>query len=94
MCALEASNGLSPTKRIIAMFPPCRHSEDLRKAANGMIKVNDVTVRELATAPARGHRHRYHADRPEALDLMDPRLTRRCAAPTARRNSRWCGWNA
>ena len=51
MCALEASNGLSPTKRIIAMFPPCRHSEDLRKAVNGMIKINDVTVRNSQLPP-------------------------------------------
>lgn len=43
--AVRSLKRLSPTKRIIAVFPPRRHSEDLRKAANGMIKINDVTVR-------------------------------------------------
>ena len=33
------------------MFPPCRHSEDLRKAANGMIKIYDVAVRNSQLPP-------------------------------------------
>ena len=49
--AVRSLKRLSPTKRIIAVFPSRRHSEDLRKAANGMIKISDVTVRNSQLPP-------------------------------------------
>ena len=49
--AVRSLKRLDPGKRVIAVFPPRRHSEDLRKAANGMIKINDVTVRNSQLPP-------------------------------------------
>ena len=49
--AVRSLKRLNPGKRVIAVFPPRRHSEDLRKAANGMIKINDVTVRNSQLPP-------------------------------------------
>jgi len=49
--AVRSLKRLNPGKRVIAVFPPRRHSEDLRKAANGMIKIYDVTVRNSQLPP-------------------------------------------
>ncbi|MGH3927896.1 MAG: hypothetical protein ACRDTT_34385, partial [Pseudonocardiaceae bacterium] len=43
--AVRSLKRVRPGKRVIAVFPPRRHSEELRKAADSMIKVNDVSVR-------------------------------------------------
>lgn len=35
---------LCPDKRIIVMFPPCRSSDELRRAANGYFNINEKTL--------------------------------------------------
>jgi uncharacterized LabA/DUF88 family protein len=49
--AVRSLKRVSPGKRVIAVFPPRRHSEDLRKAADGMIKINDVSIRNSQLPP-------------------------------------------
>ncbi|MGH3931651.1 MAG: hypothetical protein ACRDTF_16955 [Pseudonocardiaceae bacterium] len=43
---------VSRGKRIIVVFPPRRHSEDLRKATDGMVKINDVSIRNSQLPPS------------------------------------------
>jgi hypothetical protein len=49
--AVRSLKRVNPGKRVIAVFPPRRHSEDLRKAADGMIKINDVSIRNSQLPP-------------------------------------------
>lgn len=43
--AVRSLKRVCPAKRVIAVFPPRRHSEDLRKAVDSMFKINDVSLR-------------------------------------------------
>ncbi len=49
--AVRSLKRVDPGKRVIAVFPPRRHSEDLWKAADGMIKINDVSIRNSQLPP-------------------------------------------
>ncbi len=49
--AVRSLRRVSPGKRIIAVFPPRRHSEDLRKATDGLVKINDVSLRNSQLPP-------------------------------------------
>jgi uncharacterized LabA/DUF88 family protein len=49
--AVRSLKRVSASKRIIAVFPPRRHSEDLRKATDGLVKINDVSIRNSQLPP-------------------------------------------
>jgi uncharacterized LabA/DUF88 family protein len=49
--AVRSLKRISAGKRIIAVFPPRRHSEDLRKATDGLVKINDVSLRNSQLPP-------------------------------------------
>lgn len=43
--AVRETKSLSPEKRIIAAFPPKRHSADLKRAVDGYVSIGDDKVR-------------------------------------------------
>ncbi|HEU5474437.1 MAG TPA: NYN domain-containing protein [Actinophytocola sp.] len=43
--AVRATKRLRPEKRIIAAFPPSRHSADLRREADGFVHIGDDKIR-------------------------------------------------
>jgi len=49
--AVRSLKRVNASKRIIAVFPPRRHSEDLRKATDGLVKINDVSIRNSQLPP-------------------------------------------
>lgn len=49
--AVRSLKRVSASKRIIAVFPPQRHSEELRKATDGLVKINDVSIRNSQLPP-------------------------------------------
>lgn len=44
--AVRSVKRVSPTKRVIAVFPPKRRSEELLKMTDGMLRINDAIVRQ------------------------------------------------
>jgi uncharacterized LabA/DUF88 family protein len=49
--AVRSLKRISADKRIIAVFPPRRHSEDLRRTTDGLVKINDVSLRNSQLPP-------------------------------------------